>query len=71
METTYTWTDIDEVATLMALRNRGEPAGSAKLAAAFFFPAIRRANRHDLRRLKAILEGRPARATAPGPIRQR
>jgi hypothetical protein len=40
----------------MTLRNRGEPAGFAGLAAPFMAIAIRRANRKDLRNLRAILE---------------
>jgi hypothetical protein len=59
METTYTWQDSASGATRMTLRNRGEPAGFAKLAAPMMAAAMRRANRKDLRRLKQILE-RPA-----------
>jgi hypothetical protein len=44
----------------MTLRNRGEPAGFAKVAAPMMASAIRRANRKDLRRLKQILERRAA-----------
>src|SRR5215218_11496550 len=33
METTYTWSDAPGGATAMTLRNRGEPAGFAKVAA--------------------------------------
>jgi hypothetical protein len=40
----------------MKLRNRGEPAGFSRLAAPLMASAIRRANRKDLARLKAILE---------------
>jgi uncharacterized protein YndB with AHSA1/START domain len=58
METTYTWTEVGESRTRMTLRNRGEPSGFAKLAAPFMAVAMRRANRKDLARLKAILEGR-------------
>ena len=57
METTYTWEDADGQATRMFLRNRGEPAGFAKLTAPMVAAAMRRANRKDLERLKAILEG--------------
>jgi uncharacterized membrane protein len=60
METTYTWADAADGGTRMTLRNRGEPAGFAKVAAPMMASAIRRANRKDLRRLKQILEGRAA-----------
>jgi uncharacterized membrane protein len=56
METTYTWEDTPGGATRMALRNRGEPLGFAKIAAPVMVRAMRRANRKDLRRLKQILE---------------
>jgi uncharacterized membrane protein len=57
METTYTWTDTPDRATLMTLRNRGEPAGFGKIAAPIMAAAMRRANRKDLQRLKRLLEG--------------
>jgi hypothetical protein len=63
METTYTWADAPGGATAMSLRNRGEPAGFAKVAAPVMARAMARANRADLRRLKAILEAAPP---APG-----
>jgi uncharacterized membrane protein len=56
METTYTWESVSESETRMTLRNRGEPAGFGKLVAPFMESAMRRANRKDLERLKAILE---------------
>lgn len=56
METTYTWEDTPGGATRMALRNRGEPAGFARIAAVVIVRAMRRAIRKDLRRLKQILE---------------
>ncbi len=56
METTYTWEDTPAGGTRMKLRNRGIPAGFSKLAAPLMASAIRRANRKDLARLKAILE---------------
>jgi uncharacterized membrane protein len=56
METTYTWHDAGGGATRMTLRNRGEPAGFAKLTAPMIAAAMRRANRKDLERLKQILE---------------
>jgi uncharacterized protein YndB with AHSA1/START domain len=56
METTYTWADAAHGATLMRLRNRGEPSGFSRGLAAIMPPAVRRANRKDLARLKQILE---------------
>jgi uncharacterized membrane protein len=60
METTYTWDPIGSGATRMTLRNRGEPAGFSKLVAPLMAPAMRRANRKDLARLKEILERAPS-----------
>ena len=57
METTYTFEDTPDGATLMRLRNRGEPAGFSRIAAPIMAPAIKRATEKDLRRLKSILEG--------------
>jgi uncharacterized membrane protein len=56
METTYTWEDADDGATMMVLRNRGEPSGFSRVVAPLISTAVRRANRKDLARLKAILE---------------
>lgn len=56
METTYTWTAIDETHTRMRLRNRGEPAGFSKIAAPMMSAAMRRANVKDLAAIKRILE---------------
>jgi uncharacterized membrane protein len=58
METTYAFDTLPGGATRMALRNRGEPAGFSKMAAPALAAAMRRANRKDLARLKAILEAR-------------
>jgi hypothetical protein len=58
METTYTWEDAAQGGTIMTLRNRGEPAGFAKVAEPLMRHAIARANRKDLKRLKEILERR-------------
>jgi hypothetical protein len=55
METTYTWEDAGG-GTRMMLRNRGEPSGLSKVAGPVMAAAMRRANRKDLTRLKAILE---------------
>jgi len=56
METTYTWRDAADGGTVMTLRNRGEPAGFARISAPLMAQAIRRANRKDLQVLKTILE---------------
>jgi hypothetical protein len=56
METTYTWADDRHGGTRMTLRNRGEPSGFSSVAAPLLAGAMRRANRKDLARLKAILE---------------
>jgi uncharacterized protein YndB with AHSA1/START domain len=56
METTYTWEDNGSGGTRMTLRNRGEPAGFSTIAAPLLTAAMRRANRKDLARLKALLE---------------
>ena len=59
METSYTWADEGEGATRMTLRNRGEPAGFARIAAPLMARAMRRANENDLAKLKALLESPP------------
>ena len=56
METTYTWADAPGGGTRMTLRNRGEPAGFAKVGAPLMERAMRRANQADLRRIREILE---------------
>jgi len=58
METTYVWEDTANGGTRMTLRNRGEPSGFLRVAAPMMAAAMRRANRKDLERLKAILETR-------------
>jgi uncharacterized membrane protein len=57
METTYAFEDAGAGRTRMSLRNRGEPAGFSRFVAPLMAPAMRRANRADLKRLKAALEG--------------
>ena len=59
METTYTFSDAADGGTHMTLRNRGEPSGFSKVAAPLMAQAMRRANRKDLERLKALLESSP------------
>lgn len=56
METTYTWSDAGEGRTRMTLRNAGRPSGFPGLAAPLMAASVRRANRKDLARLKALLE---------------
>jgi uncharacterized membrane protein len=56
METTYSWRDEGDDATVMRLRNRGEPTGFSTVAAPLMGGAVRRANRKDLAALKEILE---------------
>ncbi|MBM0259308.1 SRPBCC family protein [Micromonospora sp. 4G55] len=56
METTYRWEPQGEGRTRMTLRNRGEPSGFAAVTAPVLAAAMRRANRKDLARLKALLE---------------
>jgi hypothetical protein len=55
METTYTWSDV-EGGTLMTLRNRGEPEGFMRMMGGLLEASMRRANRADLARLRAVLE---------------
>jgi hypothetical protein len=59
METTYAWHPVSASATRMTLRNRGEPAGFAKITAPMMVAAMRRANEKDLTRLRQILESSP------------
>src|SRR5688572_6908282 len=63
METTYIWHAIDDKTTCMKLRNQGIPRGfppkeslRTRLFAPFMSLMIRKANKKDLRRLKALLE---------------
>jgi polyketide cyclase/dehydrase/lipid transport protein len=56
METTYTWEDAHHGATRMTLRNCGAPSGFTRIVAPIMAPAVRRANRKDLAKLKEILE---------------
>lgn len=56
METTYTWTALDDHRTLMTLRNRGEPSGFGHVTAPLIAVAAKRATAKDLFALRAILE---------------
>ena len=56
METTYTWTAIDDNNTKMTLHNRGYPKGFSKLFAPFMETMMRKANTKDLKNIKRIIE---------------
>lgn len=60
METTYTWETAWPGTTRMTLRNRGEPAGFAKVTKPLMVAAMRRATTKDLARLKQLLESHRA-----------
>jgi len=55
METTYAFADTP-TGTRMTLRNRGEPEGFMSMMRPMLEASMRRANRGDLARLKALLE---------------
>lgn len=59
METSYSWESVGDERTEMTLRNRGNPSGFSKILSVFIVPAMRRANRKDLARLKLLLEDVP------------
>jgi uncharacterized protein YndB with AHSA1/START domain len=62
METTYTWTAVDDRSTRMTLRNRGGATGVMGVLGPLEVIAVRRATGKDLRRLRAVLESqRPPR----------
>jgi uncharacterized membrane protein len=65
METTYNWQPVTGTQTRMTLRNRGAPAGFAKVVAPVLAAAMRRANDKDLATLKRILENPQARPSTP------
>jgi len=58
METTYTWQPAGDHLTRMTLRNRGEPSGFPRLVTPLTAVAVRRANRKDLRKLRAVIQAR-------------
>lgn len=62
MQTTYAWSDAPDGGTAMTLRNSGEPSGLSKVSGRLIARAMRRANRKDLARLKALMEVEPATA---------
>ena len=58
METTYTWTAIDDHTTKMTLQNKGNPTGFSKLFAPFMATIMRKANTKDLMNIKKIIESK-------------
>ena len=58
METTYTWTAIDEQTTKMTLQNKGKPTGFSRLFAPFMATMMRKANKKDLINIKKIIESK-------------
>lgn len=56
METIYVWEDTPSGGTRMTLGNRGAPPRFWRVVSPLMAAAMRRANRKDLERLKAILE---------------
>lgn len=58
METTYTWTALDNLTTKMTLQNKGNPTGFSKLFAPFMATMMRKANTKDLINIKKIIESK-------------
>ena len=58
METTYTWTAINDQTTRMRSRNNGNPEGFSKLFAPLMQIMVRKANMKDLKKIKEIIESR-------------
>jgi uncharacterized membrane protein len=56
METIYTFEKKSEDLTLMILRNKGKPSGFSKIFSPFMMLMMKRANKKDLQKIKAILE---------------
>ncbi|MEE6449193.1 SRPBCC family protein [Gottfriedia acidiceleris] len=56
METTYTWSKVNDYSTRMTLRNKGIPKGFSKVVTPFMSMMMKRANMKDLRAIKRILE---------------
>jgi uncharacterized membrane protein len=58
METTYTWTAINEQTIRMTLQNKGNSTGFSKLFAPLTAKMMRKANTKDLINIKRILENK-------------
>lgn len=56
MKTTYEWERVYENSTRMTLVNSGNPSGFSKLLSPIIGMMIKKENKKDLERLKAILE---------------
>jgi len=56
MKTTYEWEKVYENSTRMTLTNSGNPSGFSKLLSPIMGMMIKKENKKDLERLKAILE---------------
>ena len=56
METTYTWTQLENGKTKMTLRNAGQPSGFSNLFAPLMAKMMKKANTKDLKSIKKILE---------------
>ena len=56
MKTSYLWESGGKDKTRMSLRNEGNPTGFSKVLTPFMVPAMKRANKKDLKKLKTILE---------------
>ncbi|WP_439484165.1 SRPBCC family protein [Cyclobacterium plantarum] len=58
MQTTYTWTAIDDRTTKMTLHNQGNPTGFSKIFFPLMATKMKKANTKDLINLKKILENK-------------
>jgi len=58
METTYSWTAVDDKTTKMTLQNKGNPTGFSKLFAPFMATMMHKANTKDLINIKKIIESK-------------
>jgi uncharacterized membrane protein len=56
MQTTYTWTAVNEGTTHMTLRNAGQPSGFPKMISPLIELIMKKANQKDLKKIKEILE---------------
>ncbi len=71
METTYEWHRLDERLRRMKLRKRREPTGFSVLLPPLMAPAMRRANRNDLAKLRGYSRASSADLTRTPVLRRR